>query len=209
MSEMRTIKQFLSTAGHNDKAHIPAIASSKLTQDQRDWRLLGRLGTMNTDMKKCGSGGLICAQCNDVKRKQKITEIGISISSTRKSQQSCPHQQKLAQLSSKNILAHSFLSGRLLGVLPSQVFDLHPTKRRILGVHQAEDSMALDPRVVGQRNIGIRPVNVAAEDMVEPDPRKSGIDIDLVRWAETESMVLGHGSSEAARIDSSVPVLAR
>ena len=67
--------------------------------------------------------------------------------------------------------------------------------------------MALDPRVVGQRNTGIRPVNVAAEDMVEPQPRKSGIDIDLVHWAEAESMVLGYGSSKVARIDSSVPVL--
>lgn len=68
--------------------------------------------------------------------------------------------------------------------------------------------MALDPRVVGQRNIGIRPVNLAVEDMAEPHLRKNGIDIDLVHWAEAESMVLGHGSWEAASIDSSVPVLA-
>ena len=68
--------------------------------------------------------------------------------------------------------------------------------------------MAPDPHVVGPRNIGIRLGKLAEEDMVEPDPRISGTDIDLVHWAEAESMVLGHGSSKAARIDSSAPVLA-
>ena len=67
--------------------------------------------------------------------------------------------------------------------------------------------MALDSRVVGPRNIGIRPVNLAVEDMAEPHPRKNGLDIDLVHWVEAESMVLGHESSKAARIDSSVPGL--
>jgi len=68
--------------------------------------------------------------------------------------------------------------------------------------------MALDSRVVGPLNIEIRPGNLAVEDMAEPHPRKNGIDIDLVHWAEAESMVLGHGSWEAPSIDSSVPVLA-
>jgi hypothetical protein len=115
-----------------------------------------------------------------VKRKHKIREIGIRYI-VRGKVNNQPHINKsLFSLSSKNILAHSFLSDRLLGALPNQLFDLHPMKRRILGVPQAEDSMALDPRAVGQRNIGIRPVNLAAEDMVEPRPRKSGIDIGLV-----------------------------